>query len=161
MKLAFYIGEHANDSLLTRAGWWITRLAQKGPYSHVTHVEAIHHEHADGSVFLASSSLRDGGVRLKRTTLDPANWLIVNVPQWEVSRSIELYQKTLDQPYDWRGALATVLPGKQTANRWFCNEWVAYPYLKSASNFGPHHLAAVCLSIGQDVTTNFFNVRKA
>lgn len=148
MKIAFYIGDHANDTISVRAGWWLTRLAQKGPFGNVTHCEAIHAEYDDGSVLIASASVRDGGVRSKRTTLDYTHWMIADVPQWNVSKSIDLLEKTRGTPYDWRGAIATALPGKENKTSWFCNEWVAEPYLLSASNFGPHQLAAICCSIG-------------
>jgi hypothetical protein len=156
MKLAFYIGEHAEDTLMVRAGWWITKFVQKGPYSHVTHVEAIHTEYSDGSVFIASSSIRDNGVRGKRVKLNPAHWMIVDMPQWDTLLSVNFLEHTKYAPYDWRGAIATCMPGHENDNSWFCNEWVAYPYLKSSSNFGPHQLAAICLSMGTNVTFDFF-----
>lgn len=160
MKVALFIGDHAADDLLTRTGWWLTRLAQKGEFGRVTHTEAIHAEHADGSVTIASSSIRDGGVRAKRAMLDPGKWQIVRVPQWDVARSIELLAHTNGLPYDKRGALATVLPGRQQDMRWFCSEWVAAPFLKAPGTFGPHMLAAVALSLGSDVTDDFFWSRK-
>ena len=55
MLIAHFVGDHAKDTLLTRAGWWLTRLAQKGPYDNVTHMEAIHELHEDGSVTIASA----------------------------------------------------------------------------------------------------------
>jgi hypothetical protein len=161
MKIAFYVGTHAKDSFIVRSGWRLTKLAQKGQYSYVTHVEAIHSEQADGSVIIASSSLREGGVRSKQVTLTKDSWIIADVPQWSVIASIDLLSCTKNETYDWRGALATVLPGKQVSNKWFCNEWVAYPYLQSAANFGPHHLAAICMSIGQNITKDYFNSREA
>ena len=151
MKVALFIGDHAADTLLVRAGWWVTRKVQKGPYAGVTHAE-----HADGTVTIASASLRDGGVRAKRVRLNPAHWWIVDVPSWDVRRSVELLQRTAGMAYDLRGAVATVFIGSQDSSRWFCNEWVAEPYLAASSTFGPHHLAAVCLSLGTDVTNNFF-----
>ncbi len=156
MRVALYIGDHAGDDLLVRAGWWVTRLVQKGPYGRVTHVEAIHAEHADGTVTIASASLRDGGVRAKRVKLDPAHWWIVDVPQWGVERSVELLASTNAMPYDMRGAIATAFLGSQDSARWFCNEWVAAPYIRAPATFGPHHFAAVALSLGRDVTAQFF-----
>jgi len=157
MKIAFYIGDHSSDTLLVQAGCWITKLGQKGPYSNVTHCEAIHAEHKDGLVTIASSSLRDKGVRDKRVTLNPAHWIVANVPQWKLKDSVEFLARTKGLPYDLHGALATILPGKENSTQWFCNEWVAYPYLRAASNFGPHHLAAICMSIGDDITEEFFS----
>jgi hypothetical protein len=148
MKIAFYIGDHAKDTVLVQAGWWLTRLAQKGPYSHITHCEAIHEEYKDGSVLIAGASARDAGVRSKVVKLNTEKWIVVDIPQWDVQLSIDLLARTRGHSYDWVGAIATALPGKARDNSWFCNEWVSEPYLLSSSNFGPHQLAAICLSIG-------------
>ena len=160
MKVCLYIGNHAADGWLARLGWRITRRVQKGPYSNVTHVEAIHAEHADGSVTIASASLRDGGVRSKQTLLDPANWLIVDVPLWDVARSVDLLATTKGAAYDWRGAVATVFLGSPNPHKWFCSEWCAAPFVKAPATFSPSQFAAICLSLGRDVTQEFFNQRK-
>lgn len=161
MLIAHYTGDHASERWTMRAGVVLTRLGQKGPLSHITHTEAIHDQHSDGSVTIASSSLRDGGVRSKRVKLNPSNWVITDVPQWDVAQSVLLLERTRGWPYDLRGALATVLPGRPSDAAYFCNRWVGQPYLKASGSFGPHHFAAICLSIGQDVTTDFFNSRAA
>ena len=157
MLIAHYIGDHSGDSWLERAGVMFTRLAQKGPYSDVTHTEAIHALHADGRVTMASSSLRDGGVRPRTVKLNPLHWLITDVPMWDVAQSIALLEGTNGQPYDWRGAWALFLPGSQNILASFCNEWVATPYLKAAGTFSPSQFCAICMSIGTDVTTQFFD----
>jgi len=159
MKIAFYIGGHTSDKLSSRIGWALIRHTQKGAYGQVTHVEAIHAEYPDGKVTIVSASLRAKGVRSKVTRLNPLHWLIVDVPQWDVTKSIELFELTKGQPYDWRGALATRLPGSHKANAWFCNEWVSEPFLKESATFGPHHLCAIAMSIGDNVTVQFFNAR--
>lgn len=144
MKVALYIGNHKGDTLSVRLGWWITRLMQKGKYSNVTHVEAIHEEHSDGTVTIVSSSLRDGGVRSKRVTLTKDNWVIVDMPLWDVNKSKKFFAETVGDKYDIRGALATVLPGiRQDSSRWYCNEWVCYPFLEDSGIFGPNHIAAI------------------
>lgn len=159
MKIAHYTGDHTGDDWLARTGAALTRFGQKGPYGHVTHTEAIHAEHPDGTVTIASASLRDGGVRSKRARLNPLHWIITDVPQWDVAQSVLLLAHTEGWPYDLRGALATMLPGRPSDTAYFCNHWVAKPYLKAAGSFGPHHFAAICLSVGQDITTEFFNSR--
>ncbi len=159
MLAALYTGDHAKDTLLTRAGWWLTRLAQKGPYGNVTHMEAIHMLHADGSVTIASASLRDGGVRSKRVTLDPHHWLIADVPVWDVERSKDLLSETVGQPYDWRGAAALFLPGSHVTTQWFCSEWVLTPYIRASETFSPAQAAAIVFSLGGDVTASFFAAR--
>lgn len=159
MKVALFVGDHAADGWLARLGWYVTRRVQKGPYAEVTHCEAIHAEHDDGSVTIASASLRDGGVRGKRVRLNPAHWRIVDVPAWDAQASIALLAHTNGQKYDWRGALATCLPGSPDASRWFCNAWVGHPYLLASQTFGPHHFAAIALTLGRDVTRDFFAQR--
>lgn len=160
MLIAHFVGDHAKDDLLTRAGWWLTRLAQKGPYGNVTHMEAIHMLHADGSVTIASASLRDGGVRSKRVMLDPHHWLIADVGVWDVECSKDLLTDTVGQPYDWRGALALFLPGSPVAGRWFCNHWVLSPYIRASETFSPAQAAAIVFSLGRDVTIEFFAARE-
>ena len=160
MLIAHYTGDHTGDGLLARIGVSLTRLGQKGPYGHITHTEAIHAEHSDGTVTIASSSLRDGGVRSKRTQLNPAHWIITDVPQWDVAQSALLLAHTEGWPYDLRGALSTMLPGRPSDKAYFCNRWVSAPYLRAAGSFGPHHLAAICLTVGQDVTDEFFDSRR-
>lgn len=152
MLIAHYIGRHAGDTLSVRAGWGVVRAVQRGPWRRVTHVEAIHSVHDDGTVTIASSSLREGGVRSKRTVLMRGNWIVVDVPQWGVADSIALLDKTRGEPYDVFGAVATVLPFRQRSDQWFCTEWVAAPYLKASGLFGPAQLAAITLSLGTDVT---------
>jgi len=161
MLIAHFTGDHSSEGWQSRAGAWATKLGQKGPFSNITHTEAIHQEFPDGSVVIASASLRDGGVRSKRVTLNPDHWIITDVPEWDVAQSIVLLNHTDGMPYDLRGALATVLPGRPSDTAYFCNRWVGQPYLKASGSFGPHHFAAICLSIGQDVTTDFFNSRAA
>ena len=159
MKVALYIGNHSSDSFAVRAGWWLTRNTQKGEFGNVTHAEAIHAEHGDGTVSIASASLRDKGVRGKQVALERGNWLIADVSLWDVRRSVDLLQQTQGSPYDWRGALATRLPGRHDDVAWFCNEWVAQPFVKESWTFGPHQFAALCMSIGRDVTEDFFGSR--
>ena len=159
MKVALFVGDHKGDDLLVRSGWWLTRLAQKGEYDRVTHVEAIHAEHTDGSVKIASASVRDKGVRGKDVQLNPLHWRIADVRSWDVARSIELLVQTDGETYDWRGAFATCMPGSPASPHGFCNAWVGYPFLKASATFGPHHFAAVCLSLGRDVTQDFFRSR--
>lgn len=160
MIIAHYTGDHSGDSWPARLGVALTRFGQKGPYGHVTHTEAIHAEHTDGTVTIASASLRDGGVRDKQVLLNPDHWFVTDVPQWGVQASIDLLAKTRGCPYDLWGAIATQLPGTQSSTAYFCNEWVGTPFLKAAGTFGPHQFAAICMSIGQDITTEFFNQRR-
>lgn len=160
MKVALYVGDHAGDGISIRLGWWLTRLGQKGQLGIVTHVEAIHAEHQDGSVTIASASLRDGGVRSKDVTLTPGSWMIVDVPQWSLQQCQAWFAVHDGELYDVRGALATMLPGAGVWNRWFCNEAVGASIgLMQPGTFGPHQFAAIALTMGSDVTAAFFENR--
>lgn len=162
MLIAHYIGSHTKDTLAVRTGWWFTRLVQRGSYKAVTHCEAIHTINQDGTVTIASASVRDGGVRTKHNVkLTPGNWMMVDVPQFDVQRSIDWFAFNDGLPYDWRGAIATVLPGTHSQNGYFCNEAVgASVGLKEAHIFGPAQFAAICMSLGRDVTEDFFGARQ-
>lgn len=159
MLVAHYIGAHKGDTLAARLGWACVRAVQRGEFKRVTHSESILAEHDDGTVTIASSSLRDGGVRAKRVSLKPGHWLIADVPQWDVLRALELLDETEGMPYDLFGAMATVLPTRQKSGSYFCSEWVAAPFLRSPQTFGPAQLAAITMSIGRDVTAEFFASR--
>ncbi len=159
MKIAHYVGDHKGDGLAAQAGWALIRAVQRGGFRAVTHVEAILAEHAEGDVTIASSSLRDGGVRAKRVRLTDGHWLIVDVPQWDVGAALGLLQATRGMPYDTMGAVATVLPTRQDRGRYFCNEWVGTPFLHSPHIFGPAQFAAITASLGTDVTATFFGDR--
>lgn len=159
MKIAFYIGTHAADAWYVRLGCYATRFVQKGDYGQASHCEAIHEENADGSVVIASATLREGGVRFKTTKLDPLSWRIVDVPMWDVEKSVELLKITAGQQYDWRGALATILPGHPARGEWFCNEWVSAPYLQCPATFETAQFMAICMSLGKEVTHEFFQAR--
>lgn len=160
MKVALYVGDHREDRLVSRLGWALVRLAQKGALSRVTHVEAIHAELPDGRVVIASSSLRDGGVRSHAVRMTPENWLVVDVPSWSLSQSVEWFAAHDGMPYDVRGALATQLPGAHRTGEWFCSEAVGASIgLLQPHTFGPHQFAAIALTLGRDVTGAFFAQR--
>jgi hypothetical protein len=143
-----------------RAGWVFTRMVQRGDYRRVTHSEAIHELHADGSVTIASSSVRDGGVRSKRVRLTEDNWIIIDVPVWDVHRSIDLLAHTDGHDYDMLGAISTALLLGERSKKWFCNEWVGQPFIPSSYIFGPAQFAALCAGHGQDITEQFFKERQ-
>ena len=160
MKTALYIGNHGGDTLKVRAGWAATRLVQRGIYQRVTHTEVIHDELTDGSVDIASSSIREKGVRTKTARLTAGNWLIVDVPSWSLNQSKDWFVEHDGEKYDLRGALATVLPGSQYLDRWYCNEACAASVgIVEPQLFGPAQYAAIAMSLGRDVTEDFFRGR--
>ncbi len=160
MLVAHYIGP-PKPGLAAHAGWWLIRLAQKAPYATVTHTEAIHELHGDGSVTMASSSVADHGVRRKRAVLTPQNWLITDVPAWDVRASVEFFDAAIAkrEAYDFFGAAAAMLPGRQKTDRLFCTEAVLAPFVPASHYFAPAPGLAICLGHGRDVTTAFFTER--
>ncbi|HYF20510.1 MAG TPA: hypothetical protein VEA40_21775 [Ramlibacter sp.] len=158
MLVALYVGSHARDELAVRIGWRLTRLAQKGEFQDVTHCEAVLRQWRPGVADIASSSLRDGGVRIKpHVALTPGSWRIVDVPVWDALVARAWFEQHAGEPYDTRGALATVLPGRGRAGHWFCNESVgAAVGLRTPDLFVPAQFAAIAFTIGREVTTDFF-----
>ena len=159
MKVAHYIGNHRKDTLSVRLGWALTRLVQWGPHKHVTHSEAILAEFADGSVLIASSSARDGGVRTKRVKLNPDHWLIIDVPGWDVQKSCAWFNAHKELPYSWIGALKAGMPILSflpSGNGAFCNQAVGAAHMSGSDLFTPAEFATICIDSGTDVTAEFF-----
>ena len=166
MRVALFIGDHRDDTLLVRLGWAATRLVQRGDFRRVTHVEAILEEWPDGCVTIGSATLRKenqgrNGVRVKPgVRLNPANWLMADVPQWSVERAREWFAQHVGELYDVRGAVGTAVPlVGHNPRRKFCNWAVGAPFLRAAHTFGPAQFAAICFTFGRDVTEEFFTER--
>lgn len=153
MKIALYVGKHTGLPWNVRVSGWLIRLAQKGALDNVSHVEAILTEYPDGTVDIGSSVAMDGGVRVKRTTLNPAEWRIVDVPEWDAVLARKWFEQHAGEPYDWRGAIASMLPGHRKSGRWFCNEAVgASVGVIEPHTFTPCTFAALCLTFGREVS---------
>jgi hypothetical protein len=144
-----YIGDHSKDSWTVRLGWALTRLVQRGKFSKVSHVEAVHAVHANGAVDIASASVRDEGVRVKKNVrLNAEKWVAIDVPGWDVADSQDLFERTSGSQYDWRGAASSALIFLgQSGSRWFCNEWVGYPFIVDSYALGPAQFMALALSM--------------
>ena len=118
-----YTGNHKGEGFRRRAGRELIRLGQIG-YTHrnVTHTEMV----LAGpwwAADIASSSLMDGGVRIKKAVrLNRAHWMAVEVPGWEAQQSAAWFIAHLGEPYDSRGAVGSVLYGLGQDDGWFCNE---------------------------------------
>jgi hypothetical protein len=83
--------------------------------------------------------------------------MIVDVPSWNVLNSMAWFVEHDGEYYDWRGAWATVLPGHNHEGEWFCSEALGASIgLLYPETFGPHLLASIALTLGKDVTTEFF-----
>jgi hypothetical protein len=107
---------------------------------------------------LIASATIDEGARRKRCPLNPARWTITDVPMWPTDASVAWFDKAIAQKmrYDSRGALATMLPGKQDAGKVYCTEAVLTPFMEAPHYYTPALCLSLCLSIGTDVTQDFF-----
>lgn len=115
MQVAFYKGRKRLFNRLT--AWWLA-----GQYSHVELI--LGHDKA-GQAICASSSMMDGGVRIKHMRLDPAHWDIVPVGG-DVYDTWHWLAQHEGAGYDYLGLLgfvARVLGHDQ--GRFVCSEAVA------------------------------------
>lgn len=118
-----YSGNHKGGGFRRRAGRELIRVGQiHHTYRRVTHTEML----LDGTwdkADIASSSLMDGGVRIRQDLrLNPAHWIAVDVPAWDERQSAAWFFAHLGEPYDSRGAMGSVLYGIGSNEGWFCNE---------------------------------------
>lgn len=115
MKLAFY---KAKDRLFNQAvSFWL-----RGPYSHV---ELVLGENAQGDSICLSSSLPDGGVRIKHMPLPLDRWDLVPVTG-DVRHAYEWAAAHMGQGYDLRGLLGFVWRREEgDKDKWFCSELCA------------------------------------
>lgn len=153
MKVALFIGNHSKDSWTIRLGWFLTRLTQRGRFRNVTHSEAILEDHPDGTTTIGSASLREGGVRMKRCTLNKSNWMVVNVPTWSAEKAKAWFIEHQGAKYDKRGALATILPCLGgDSNSYFCHESVGESVeFKGAAMLTCSEFAEVVVHFGEIV----------
>ena len=115
MKVAFYKGEKRIFNRLTR--FWL-----RGNYSHC---ELILGTDANGMSICASSSMMDGGVRVKHMRLDPDHWDIVPVTCSADAAWLWL-NKHEGAGYDYLGLLGFVARAiGHDKSRFVCSEAVA------------------------------------
>lgn len=130
MKFAFY---KAKSTLVDRLiQWW-----ERGVYSHCEAILSMN----DGLAECASSSPRDGGVRIKSIQLDPTNWDIIEAPGNEETVR-EWFQKNAGKPYDFLGIAGFLFrrigSGKGT---YFCSEAIGEALgIQEAWRFDPNSL---------------------
>lgn len=131
MKLAFYKGRRGGLAGLFDAAvrWWT-----RGSYSHVELV-------APG--WVASASMRDGGVRFKAIDFHPDRWDLVAIGGDEIAARA-WFEAHQGAAYDWMGLFGFVWrPGREVTRRWFCSEAVAAALgFKEPWRFCPNTLAA-------------------
>lgn len=162
MIVLAHIGNEKNDKWNVKAARAIIRWAQKGSeYEDVTHVESL----LDGTwddATIGSSSLRDGGVRVKEhVRLNKDNWIAIHVPHFSAKRAKEWHEINNGKMYDFIGAIATILwLLKQKPDDYIiCVEAVALPQgIRDAHTLTTAEFIALCMSMpgAKDVTDEFF-----
>ena len=115
MHIAFYKGRNRLFNRLT--AWWL-----RGSYSHC---ELVLGQSISGLAICASSSMMDGGVRIKHMRLDPAHWDLVPVA-CDSAQAWAWLQEHEGEGYDYLGLFGFIARalGHDTA-RWVCSEAVA------------------------------------
>ena len=117
---------------------WIIRTLTGSPYSHCELAVPC----ADGQYDCYSSSIRDGGVRLKTMPLPPEKWdlIPVDVNPEQVYAALTA---TIGAKYDWLGATGVIARWRHDKHKWFCSEWCAMALgLPNPERFSPGSLAA-------------------
>jgi hypothetical protein len=125
MKVLAYIDSRPRDWRHIASNWFIRR-AQKDysePLKKATHVE--HLLAGDRySATIASSSLADGGVRIKtHVDLNPNHWIVIDAPSLDVEKSKAWFMEHQGLAYDFWGAPGSVFWWlADNENKYFCNE---------------------------------------
>lgn len=129
MKIALYKGKKTiTDKLIA---WW-----DKGLYSHVELV------FSDG--ICASSSPRDGGVRLKKIDLTPDKWDVFDIHAFDEVSARDWFERNTGSGYDYWGVFGFVLRAQQDKTRFFCSESVlASLGFKEAWRFTPNTISVL------------------
>ena len=109
---------------------WIIRTLTNSPYSHcelAVLIPPLNGGPDDHAVFdCYSSSIRDGGVRLKTMPLPADKWDLIPINQLDAYIDIlNYFAQTRGKPYDFIGACGVVLGIKGSLKKWFCSEWCA------------------------------------
>ena len=117
---------------------WIIRTLTRSPYSHCELALA----HGNGQYDCCSSSIRDGGVRVKGMPLPSEKWdlIPVDVNPEQVYAALTA---TIGAKYDWLGATGVIARWRHDKRKWFCSEWCAMALgLANPERFSPGSLAA-------------------
>ena len=120
-----------------RVSDWIIRTLTGSPYSHCE----LALPHGNGQYDCCSSSIRDGGVRLKTMPLPSEKWDLIPV---DVSpeQVYEALAATFAAKYDWLGATGVIARWRHDKRKWFCSEWCAMALgLANPERFCPGSLA--------------------
>ena len=117
---------------------WIIRTLTGSPYSHCELAVA----HGNGQYDCCSSSIRDGGVRVKGMPLPSEKWdlIPVDVSPEQVYAALVA---TIGAKYDWLGATGVIARWRHDKRKYFCSEWCAMALgLANPERFCPGSLAA-------------------
>lgn len=120
-----------------RVSDWIIRTLTGSPYSHCELAVPC----ADGQYDCYSSSIRDGGVRLKTMPLPPEKWDLIPVDA-SPEQVYEALAATFGAKYDWAGATGVIARWRHDKRKYFCSEWCAMALgLANPERFCPGSLA--------------------
>ena len=131
VRLALYKGKGQVGNALIRA--WT-----RSPYSHCELV-------IEG--MWLSSTVMDGGVRLKYMDPHPGSWDFIDLPWTEADRVLEYFDKTEGQRYGWLDLIRSQVFNTACDERGaaFCSEWCAAALgLPNPSSYSPKTLGALC-----------------
>lgn len=171
MLTLWYVGDHKDDGLLARVGYALIRLGQVGQkYGRATHCEAL----IEGdwwAATIAGASLRDGAqVRVKPgVALNPAHWVVLDVPLWDGPAAARWFDAHQGTPYSMLGAAASasmavgllVLLLRRpvaTLGQWCSRALGDAAAVDGAEDMSVSELMAVALALPgtRDVTADFF-----
>lgn len=151
--LALYKGKKTGvnpTALLARLSDWLTRKLTKGIYSHCELVVAKEepeggHYNYRKHYYCYSSSIRDGGVRVKEIDVNNDKWDLILLNMMTEQQIINYFNRTQGAKYDWWGALGIVLGIKQKRSKFFCSEWCFNCIFDSDKGwrFSPNDLAEI------------------
>ena len=128
---------------------WIIRTLTGSPYSHcelavlVKPKSSLHpFGHTAPAVFdCYSSSIRDGGVRVKGMPLPADKWDLIPVRATE-AQVRAAFETTRGAKYDWLGATGVITRWRHDKRKWFCSEWCAAALgLQYPDRYSPQALA--------------------
>lgn len=142
LYLALYKGSrqgYAPAAVKARIGDWITRKITRGIYSHCEIADPC-----EGGYLCYSSSIRDGGVRVKKMELPSEKWDLIPLHGTTRADLERVWQAAQGKRYDWAGAIGTVLKIRQRPDKWFCSEFCAAVMgIPDGWRFSPNDLAAI------------------
>lgn len=142
LYLALYKGNREGwgiASIKARLGDWITRKITRSIYSHCEIAVPL----SGGGYACYSSSIRDGGVRVKKMDLPSEKWDLIPLHGTTTDDLAAVWKHAKGKHYDWAGAIGTVLKIRQRPDKWFCSEFCAAVIgFGEPSKYSPGDLAA-------------------